>query len=367
MNDTEYAANMYRGPGSEAQGTPGLKLPLTEPAIQYAKTADGVNIAYYSIGTGAPPLVYVVPFSHVVREWHHPELRAWSEGLAANRRLIRLDRRGTGLSDCDREFTLESAVNDIEAVARKEGLKRFALMGQAYTSAIAILYASQHPEAVSHLLLCSPVAGAQENVEASPPLQAAQAAAAKDWNTFTELFAQQATGWADADQARRFAAFLRECGLTADRHFRTISQKYDVSAHLGRLTMPVLVMHRREAAYPAVEVVRKVATNVPGARFVLCEGSAIVPAFGDSHAVLKTIEDFLSEPDESHPSGLTLREIEIVRALAGGASNEGIARALSISTRTVERHIGNIYLKIGAHNRAEATAYAFRHDLVPSP
>jgi DNA-binding CsgD family transcriptional regulator len=81
--------------------------------------------------------------------------------------------------------------------------------------------------------------------------------------------------------------------------------------------------------------------------------------------VLKAIDDFLSEPDEARPAGLTERELEILRLLAGGASNERIASALSISRRTVERHMGNIYLKIGTHNRAEATAYAYRQGIPP--
>jgi pimeloyl-ACP methyl ester carboxylesterase/DNA-binding CsgD family transcriptional regulator len=367
MSNPEHAAPVYQGVGGEpADLALRRRRRITEPVIQYARTSDGVNIAYYSIGEGSPPLVYVVPFSHLVQERQHPELHAWCEGLAANRRIVRLDRRGTGLSDRDREFTLDSAVHDIEAVARKEGLKRFALMGQGYTSAIAILYASQHPETVSHLVLWSPVAGAREYVEASPPLQAAYAAATKDWRTFTELFALQATGWEDADKARRFAAYLREVGYTSEEHLRTIAQNYDVSECLGQLTMPVLVMHRRESAFPVTEVVRKLATDTPTARFVLFEGSAILPIFGDSLLVLKTIDAFLAEPHEARPAGLTEREAEILTLLAGGASNEHISRTLSISTRTVERHIGNIYVKIGAHNRAEATAYAFRHALVPS-
>src|SRR4029450_3800323 len=135
------------------------------PVVQYAKTSDGVNIAYYSIGEGTPPLVYVVPISHVVQEWQQPELRAWAEGLAANRRVIRLDRRGTGLSDWDQEFSLETAAYDIDAVVSKEGLTRFALMGQHYTAAMAILYASQQPKKVSHLVLWSPAARAQESVQ----------------------------------------------------------------------------------------------------------------------------------------------------------------------------------------------------------
>ena len=273
-----------------------------EPVIKYAKTSDGVNIAYYTIGEGAPPLVYVVPFSHVVQEWHHPELSAWSGGLSAKRRLVRLDRRGHRALRLDQEFTLDSAVHDIDAVVRKEGLKRFALMGQQYTAAMAILYAAQYPETVSHLVLWSPVARAQASLQASPQLQAAYAAGTKDRRTFTELFA------------------------------RTLPQQYDVSDCLGRLTMPVLVMHRRESAFPTIDVVRSLAADTPTARFVLFEGSAILPVFGDSRAVLDTIDAFLSEPNEPRPAGLTDREVEILSLLAGGSSNEQISRALSIST-----------------------------------
>ncbi len=63
------------------------------------------------------------------------------------------------------------------------------------------------------------------------------------------------------------------------------------------------------------------------------------------------------------PDGLTAREVEILRLLAGGQSNKEIASALSISVATVERHIANVYDKIGARGRAHATAYALRHNL----
>ena len=51
----------------------------------------------------------------------------------------------------------------------------------------------------------------------------------------------------------------------------------------------------------------------------------------------------------------------MLRLLAGGGSNAGIARALHITEHTVERHVANLYRKIGARGRAEATAYALRH------
>jgi DNA-binding CsgD family transcriptional regulator len=59
--------------------------------------------------------------------------------------------------------------------------------------------------------------------------------------------------------------------------------------------------------------------------------------------------------------GLTEREIQVLRMVIDGKSNREIGAALSLSVRTVERHIANVYSKIGAHGRVEATAYAFRH------
>ena len=62
-------------------------------------------------------------------------------------------------------------------------------------------------------------------------------------------------------------------------------------------------------------------------------------------------------------TGLTPREAEVLRMVAGGSSNQQIATELVLSPRTVERHIANVYAKLGARNRADATAYALRHDL----
>jgi ATP/maltotriose-dependent transcriptional regulator MalT len=92
----------------------------------------------------------------------------------------------------------------------------------------------------------------------------------------------------------------------------------------------------------------------------------------DIDTAIQMAESALTEPiappsggiEPSRPGGLTEREVEILALLAGGGSNQAIAGALAISARTVERHIGNIYLKIAAHNRAEATAYAFRHGII---
>lgn len=66
-------------------------------------------------------------------------------------------------------------------------------------------------------------------------------------------------------------------------------------------------------------------------------------------------------PDDRH--GLTLRELQVLRLLATGDTNRTIADRLFISTRTVDRHVSNVYTKLGVSSRAAATAYAFEHRL----
>ena len=71
-----------------------------EPRIQYAQTADGVSIAFWTLGEGVPLVdMWASPFSHIQLEWSFPELRRFYERLAEKRKLVRYDPRGTGLSE----------------------------------------------------------------------------------------------------------------------------------------------------------------------------------------------------------------------------------------------------------------------------
>jgi non-specific serine/threonine protein kinase len=65
-------------------------------------------------------------------------------------------------------------------------------------------------------------------------------------------------------------------------------------------------------------------------------------------------------------AGLSERELEVLRLLASGRSNAQIAAELVLSVRTVEKHVANIYAKIGARGRADAATYALRHGLLPT-
>jgi pimeloyl-ACP methyl ester carboxylesterase/DNA-binding CsgD family transcriptional regulator len=329
-----------------------------DPIIRYARTLDGVNIAYFSVGAG-PSLIYMPPGGSAGEAWRQPEVRSWHERLAANRQVIRLDYRGIGLSDRGWGFDPEATARDVEAVVLKEGLGHFAILGVLQTSATAIVFACNHPDRVTHLILWCPYASIREYMESSPALRAALAVGEQDWPTLSELLGVQSSGWVDAEQARRFADYLR-AGADSGHYMRM--QDFDIRGRLGELRMPVLVLHRRQVPFPSVEVTLRVASSAANGRFLQLEGSALMPFFGDTEPVLAAIDGFLADAaSEPRRGDLSEREMQILALLASGNSNAGIAAALTISIRTVERHIGNIYLKIGAHNRADATAYAFRH------
>jgi DNA-binding NarL/FixJ family response regulator len=140
----------------------------------------------------------------------------------------------------------------------------------------------------------------------------------------------------------------------------------DVMKAASALRVPTLVLYPRGRVQPGEEAARELTALIPGARLVIVEGTHPVGDFAQS---LSAIEAFLADLPEiprENPSSdhLSSRELEVLRLVAAGKSNQQIADQLVLSVNTVIRHVSNIFAKTGAANRAEATAYAARQGLL---
>jgi DNA-binding SARP family transcriptional activator/pimeloyl-ACP methyl ester carboxylesterase len=129
---------------------------LARQTVHFCRTLDGTRLAYAVSGAG-PPLVKASNWlTHLDYDWGSPVWSHWWQALSEDRRLVRYDERGCGLSDWDVDedsFTLEAWVADLETVVDTLGLERFPLLGMSQGGPIAITYAARHPERVSHLVV----------------------------------------------------------------------------------------------------------------------------------------------------------------------------------------------------------------------
>jgi class 3 adenylate cyclase len=281
-----------------------------EPRIQYARTADGVSIAFWTLGEGMPFVHLGLIFSHIQLEWEIGECRRWYERLAEKRKLVRYDCRGFGLSERNvTDFSVDALVLDVEAVVDRLALKRFALFAPIHSGPVAIAYAVRHPERVSHLLLWCAYAQASD-WSRSPLVQAVRGLMDTDWATFTETTAHTLLGWSAGEPARRYAALVRD-SVTPEFLRAAVEAlgEFDVTPLLPQVTSPTLVLHRRGHAL-GVDVARGLASRIPDARLVLLEGTSGAPYLGDTEAVASAIDEFLGEGEEptapltAAPSGL---------------------------------------------------------------
>jgi pimeloyl-ACP methyl ester carboxylesterase len=249
---------------------------MTEPRIQYAQASDGVSIAYWTLGDGTPLVHLFLLASHIQLEWELEECRHWYERLAENRRLVRYDTRGMGLSERNvTEHSLDAWVLDLEAVVDRLGLEQFALLGLMSSGPLAIAYAARHPERVSHLLLWSTFARGSDWL-ASPQIRAVRTSFNADWTFYTETAARILLGWSAGEPAQRFAALARAAWPPDMQPIHAAMNAIDVTPLLPLVKSPTLVLHRRQFVL-GVGVATALASQIPDARLVLLEGESGAP------------------------------------------------------------------------------------------
>lgn len=255
-----------------------------EQKIRFVEAADGLSLAMVETGQG-PCLVKAATFLTQVDKdtsgspiWGH-----WVRGLSRNHRYVRYDPRGCGLSDRNLDGTdltdLELWIDDLERVIDQLGDDRVALLGISQGGPVAIGYAARRPERVSHLILSGTYSRGMRRRSDSTELDRAglQVNLAKiGWETdneeFQQVFARQFVPGAQSDEIRWFSDQLRlTTNGTNAPQLEAAFHDLDVS-HLARqLEVPTLVFHALGDRVVPFEEGRRMAGQIPGARFVPLE------------------------------------------------------------------------------------------------
>jgi len=125
----------------------------TRPETRYAKSGD-VHIAYQVTGSGPIDVVLVPGFmSHLDADWESPVATRLLQRLGSFCRLIRLDKRGTGLSDRVKIGTLEERMDDVRAVMDAAGSQKAALFGYSEGGPMSLLFSATYPERTTALVI----------------------------------------------------------------------------------------------------------------------------------------------------------------------------------------------------------------------
>jgi len=284
---------------------------VSGPETRYARTADGVNIAYQVVGDGPVDMVFVMGWtSHIERMWAEPSLARFLSRLASFSRLILFDKRGMGLSDRvspEHLPSLEIRMDDARAVMDAVGSERAVVFGVSEGGPMAMLFAATYPERTIALVLFGtgacyrpasdyPWPGSSdeefermiEDRERNWGTRDHAAEEMRTWGAPTRADDERAIAWL-ADYLRNAASPGAAIALSR------MNRGIDVRPALSAIHVPTLALARDgDLAFP-VEETRWLADQIRGARFVSFPGVDHFFWSGDQDQLLDEIERFVAE------------------------------------------------------------------------
>jgi class 3 adenylate cyclase len=246
---------------------------MDAPPIQYARTTDGISIAYSTVGEGKAVVdMPGVPFRHMSLLWTLSAEQRRTAQLASSlgRRWVMFDPRGMGSSAPVHTFSLDGFVVDLEAVADKLGLDEFDVVATTYSNPIAIEYAVRHPKRVSHLVLVDPFLRGKDALN-TPVMAAIRALRGQDWTVYTDAAMHILFGDTNAENSRLMTQILR--AATAPERAREVLElvdQFDITPRASCVKVPTLVVSDPNG-FIAADHGRAVAATIPSAQFILAE------------------------------------------------------------------------------------------------
>jgi pimeloyl-ACP methyl ester carboxylesterase len=273
------------------------------PETRYAKSGD-VFIAYQVTGRGADTLVLAPgTVSHLDMDWEFPLRADFIQRLSSMFRLIRFDKRGTGLSDRPTAMaTLEQRTDDIRAVMDAVGVESAFILGVSEGASMAAMFAASHPERTRALLIWGGMARfvatedhpwGTSREEYNRLIQDVQ----NNWPSEWYIRGPGAGFGPDADDALIQLA-IRYCRAAASPSaaaaYERMNAEIDIRPILGAIKVPTLVMNRTGDPCVSCDGARDMAKRISGARFVEFPGNTHAMQAIAPEKVLAEIQAFVT-------------------------------------------------------------------------
>ena len=328
--------------------------------ILYAKSG-GVNIAYEIRGDGPFDLVFVPGWwSHLENERASEEAAVGVNRLASFCRLIRFDKRGTGMSDrVSGPATLEDRMDDVRAVMDAAGSTRAALYGVSEGGPMSILFAATYPDRTRALVILGSYprrVSAPDYPWAPDPVWWQQYAEdiERHWGVDAFDIELRSPSRANDPQARAWWVESRRRSMSpgAARALAEMNAKIDVRHVLPSIRVPTLILNCVGDRVSSIEGARYMAEQIPGAKLVELPGDDHIPMSKDAVELRDAeIQEFLTgvrPPPEADRVLATVLFTDIV---------EGTARAAALGDRAwgelVERHHALVRAKLERYRGRE--------------
>ncbi|TIQ21156.1 MAG: alpha/beta fold hydrolase [Mesorhizobium sp.] len=292
------------------------------PATHYVKSA-GINIAYQVTGDGPVDLIYVPGWvSNLDLAWSSLRLSHVLHRLGAFSRLIRMDKRGTGLSDRNVGLpTLEERMEDMRAVLDAVGSKHTVLFGSSEGGPMCMLFAATYPERTAALVLNGTYASGRWSKDypwarTSEQVEEDLAVVERQWGEPADMSNAAPSLMNDSFEREWFAAYLRNSASPADAiALWRWGTEIDVRALLPAIHVPTLIVQAAGDRWVKPEEGRYLATHIEGARYIELAGRDHVIWGENSDRLVDEIQTFVTGVLPSAPGErvlVTALHVEVV-------------------------------------------------------